>query len=319
MDDHPSWPEHRPYVEAAFRRFPDPGRHDSYAFVVASGGRVSGYYHAYSDVDLYAGLTPAARGDQEIEAVVDGVVVQLSELPHALVADVVTHLGEHLLTRADRRQAEMFARYGKIASRLVTGTVVRCTAEGAAVLGGLSRDAFRRIGLSVHGLFVARMLEDAAGAVACADPYIGVRAAALALDAALDCLLHEAGDLHWGDALLWRRLAAHPGLAAAERLAADSLRRLYSDLHEPDKALAAVRAACRTASVLASLAAVRVTGATGVPGLPTDACTGRPTDDRVLPFTVAVNFRDGLSLLAPRSRVDLTAEEACHELGLVVE
>jgi hypothetical protein len=316
--EHPVWAAHQPHVEAALARFPDPARYD---FIVASGGRVSGYYHAYSDLDLYAGLTRDIADDEEFEIPVDGVPVQVSELTHALIARVAAELGEYRLTRDDRRQADAFATYGKLASRLVTGIVVRSTVVGDAALNALSLASFRRIGMSVHGLFVARMIEDAAGGVAQGDPSIGVQGAALALNAALDCLLFAAGDVHWGDALLWRRIAAHPALAAAGRLVSDGLQRLYASLYEPqDQALITVRTACRTASVLASAAAVTACGC-DASEMEASAMLANPAIDWTLtggsvPFTVAVSFGDGLSLLAPRSRTDVTAAEASAAIGL---
>lgn len=305
-----SWPEHRPYALEALERLPKARR---YSFVVASGGRVSGYFHAHSDLDLYALQVDGAPEPEDLDVEVDGLLVQINELAPALVEDMAVAIGQHRLTRTDRRQTEAFRTYGKLVSRLVTGVSLQSNAMGERAIQKFDSREFARLGVTVHGLMVARMLEDAAGAVEFGDAEIGIAAASRAVHAGLEAVLFAFGDVHWGDSLLFRRLTSYPQLAPIDRLARRQLSALFDPSLSPEQVLRAVRRGSRFASVLASLSA-----------LPSEPL-GRWHDvdqlvDRAggtdVAFSVAVRFADELCVLSPRSESMLSKGLVERELGL---
>lgn len=168
--------------------------------IFLSGGMLSGYHHAYSDVDLY--VVSAASSEPllfrhgalvvQLNPVSGETMRRLVDLYSLDVSITAAAIGDHMKHR-------------KLGSRLVTGSPLTAAASTCRLPHLAS---YRALEMAARSAQVARMLEDAAGSLAFGDLLMGTRAATQALEASLEVALASLGDLHFGEALLWRRLAS---------------------------------------------------------------------------------------------------------------
>lgn len=220
-------------------------------FVIASGGRVSGFHHGYSDLDLY--FCPV--GDNDVPRHLfeyDGCVVQFNRVRREVAADIALGMRSFTYGIDNRYQVRMFDHHRYLISRMVTATRVWVTEDGRAMLDAVRPDVYKRLAMALWARKTGRMLEDVAGALAVGDLAIACRAGAEALVASLECALCATGDLHTGESLLWRRVANNAVLAPLQPAVLSCM----AAMHDPSgpEITRTLRSASRLASVLASAA-----------------------------------------------------------------
>lgn len=173
--------------------------------VFLSGGMLSGFNHAFSDVDLYV-IT-----DDDCSALYprNNLVVQLNQVPIGTFNQITDLYRQNMQITPSGFGKHMDGR--KIASRLVTSLPLTTKAKSLPLPHS---SAYMRLEIAARGAQVARMLEDAAGSVAFGDLLMAAQAAKNALESGIEASLAALGDLHFGEAILWRRVQACSTLAS---------------------------------------------------------------------------------------------------------
>lgn len=226
----------------------DLGGPDAFHFIVASGGRVHGNAHGYSDLDFYGWPKNPDQTGRVWE--IDGLVVQLNNIVESDLEDIgkcYRFLDYH---PKNRRQMWIHIRLAKLASRILTGVQLCASPEGSDYLTQIYPEVYRKLVMCHSAQVVSRMLEDAAGAIEVGDAEIANLATVQALTASAESALAAVGDLQWGEALLWRRLKNNPKLKEVNTLVRNSLHIVTSP--EDENWQESARRACHVASVLVS-------------------------------------------------------------------
>ena len=227
---------------------------EQFDLVIASGGTLSGFTHAYSDLDLYALPREGVAVGGRLESI-DNLIVQVNIIDPLDFEQIVDTYRSFRMTREDKAQIHSHLRWRKLGSRLVSGRVIVETDLGTRVRSNLSAEVYRRLVMTCGAIQMGRMLEDAYGSLLTGDLLMLDRASELALVEAIDVVLAGVGDLHYGESILWRRFFTH----SATRSHADEAYRIAKGHWENDKSIGPEWAIerCRLASSLASQAILR--------------------------------------------------------------
>lgn len=282
------------------------GGTEKFDFVIASGGRISGFHHGFSDLDLY--FCPVGDYDVPRHLIdVDGCVVQFNRVPREVAAQLAFGMRSFTYSIGNRTQFRLFDQHRKLISRIVTATRVWVSDDGRATLDAIRPDVYKRLAMALWGRQTGRLLEDVVGGLDVGDLAIACRAASEALMAALECGLAATGDLHSGDSLLWRRFANNAVLSPLQ----PEVFGLSAALCDPtDPGITrTIRSACRLASVVATTAQLdgwdgewrELSITAGELADPAPAFAGAPGADRPLtnPFHVLLRYADGLAIDGP--------------------
>lgn len=286
------------------------------ASVVASGSRVVGNYHAFSDVDFYVRVAGEFPPEGHVAHRLGSYVCQFNHVSEAALEVLTTTLVPPLvLTPRDPQAVRTVYDHDKLASRIATGRLIL----GPPMVPEGFLEGYRQAKISQLVQQISRLLEDLAGSVLVADGALILGACQEIMRDSLELALAAVGDLQYGEILTVSRADAR--IETAELRA--RLARYASALEGLDRdALTdhpVVLAVARTASWL-SLATARRFARDDLHPIPechVPDFLATPGSALINPYAAAVHYSDGRSalLLPDRAvRVNVDALEAIWEL-----